>query len=425
MMLRLYDFGIGFYGFLIRLLAVLGHYRAQQWTRGRKQLWQQIEKIPSNKPVLWFHAASAGEFEQGRPLIEACRTSYPNHFFVLSFFSPSGYELRKHYKHVDLVCYLPEDKPALVKAWLDRLRPKMAIFIKYEFWHHHFEGLRKRRIPLLMVSTTFRPSQPFFRPITREFWCNILDAVRLFYVQDKASALLLNKTGYANVVVCGDTRIDQVLSLRAQPFHDPVIELFTKEPTLIAGSSWPADEALLHAWWVQRKAQAHATQPRYRLLIAPHQPDEKHVRALQKRFGAASVRYSKCSVEEARTAEVLILDMVGMLSKVYRFGRLAYVGGGFGKGIHNLLEPAVYGLPLFFGPNHHKFREAQALIDIQAAKSIKTAAEMNLFVVDFDEMPDYYEQNKETLNEWFQDHAGATQRILQDIKILLHAVSKS
>lgn len=424
-MLKLYDFGLLWYGHLIRLLASTGHYRAQKWVQGRKDVWKQIEQVPRDKPVLWFHAASAGEFEQGRPLIEACRAAYPNHFVLLSFFSPSGYEQRKNYRGVDLVCYLPEDKPRLVATWLDRLQPKMAIFIKYEFWHHHFEGLRNRRIPLLLVSTTFRPSQPFFKPITREFWCNILDAVRMFYVQDQASALLLNEAGYVNVAVCGDTRIDQVLTLRQAPFHESVMEAFTRQPTLIVGSSWPADEKLLHAWWKLRKRGNGGGQVDYRLLIAPHEPSEKAVRALQQRFGPASVRYSKCSVEEARTAEVLILDMVGMLSKVYRYGRLAYVGGGFGKSIHNILEPAAYGLPLFFGPNHQKFHEAKALLSIQAARSVKTAAEMNLFIVDFDEKPDYYEQNKQALNEWFEDHAGATQRILQDIKIILHAVSKS
>lgn len=424
-MLTLYDLGILWYGRLVRFFAYFGYNRARQWVQGREDVWQQIEQIPRNKPLLWFHVASAGEFEQGRPLIEACRANYPDHFILLSFFSPSGYELRKHYRGVDLVCYLPEDKPQLVATWLNRLQPKMAIFIKYEFWHHHFEGLRDRRIPLLLVSTTFRPGQPFFHPITREFWCNMLDAVRMFYVQEKASALLLNDAGYVNVAVCGDTRIDQVLALRQTQFHDPVIEAFTQQPTLIAGSSWPADEQLLHAWWKLRRQDQKSTRPRYRLLIAPHQPNEKAVRALQQRFGTACRRYSKCTVQEAHSTEVLILDTVGMLSKVYRYGRFAYVGGGFGKSIHNILEPAAYGLPLFFGPNHHKFHEAKALIGIGAATTVKTAAKINQTVVDFDEIPDYYEQNQQAITEWFEDNAGATQRILQDIKILLHAIPKS
>lgn len=407
----LYNIGIGLYGALVRLLALFGHAQAQRWLRGRQNIWQVLKNLPQNRPVAWFHTASAGEFEQGRPLLEAYRATYPEQVIVLTFFSPSGYELRKNYSGADLICYLPEDKPALVKRWLDILQPSIAVFVKYEFWHHHFTQLKDRNIPLLLISAPFRPNQAFFKWPTRAFWGKMLAAVRHFYVQDAQSAQLLSGLGYNNVTVCGDTRIDRVLALPEAPFADPMLSAFAaNQSVLVAGSTWPVDEKIL-AELLQLPGFEQV-----RLLIVPHQINQNSLANTAALFGSDTQIYSQSSVDKAANARVLVLNTMGMLSQVYRVAQAAYVGGGFGKGIHNLLEPAVYGIPVFFGPKNQKFLEAAALQKTHIGFEIQSAAMLAAALQPFLSSENQRKQLKTVAEQWFASQAGATATIMADIR---------
>lgn len=410
---RLYTLGIQIYGWLVRLAAWWGNSRAKAWVEGRKSWPDLVQAIPPGKRVIWFHTASAGEFEQARPLMEHHRRFYPKDFILLTFFSPSGYELRKNYAGADLVCYLPEDRPACVSSWLDACKPALAVFIKYEFWYHHFRGLKARNIPLLLVSAPFRSSQPFFKPLTRHFWGKMLDCVTHFFVQDVQSAELLASLGYSNCTVGGDTRTDRVLELASESFIDPVLEAFTRNSlVLVAGSTWLADEILL------QKALSAPELAHVKLLIAPHEVHPKRTAELLERFGRASLPYSNARVKDASEARVLVLNTMGMLSKVYRYGTFAYVGGGFGKGIHNTLEAAVYGIPVAFGPNNKKFLEAQALLAEGLAIEVSKAEQLQNALRVWS-APSMQEQLKNKAARWFAVQKGATIRVSQEISRLL------
>jgi len=406
----LYNIGIWLYGLLVRLLALIGHLQAQRWLQGRRNIWKALEKLPQNGPTVWFHTASAGEFEQGRPLIEAYRAAYPSHVIVLTFFSPSGYELQKNYAGADVICYLPEDKPALVQRWLLRVQPSMAIFVKYEFWYHHFTQLKSHNIPLLLVSAPFRPNQAFFRWPTKVFWGKMLAAVRHFYVQDAASASLLHGIGYSNVTVCGDTRLDRVLALLNSPIEDPILDAFCADyPVLVAGSTWPADEKLLAAL-LQMPCFENV-----RLLVVPHQINASSLAQSTALFGPNTQRYSLSSPQIAADTRVLLLNTMGMLSQVYRYAQVAYVGGGFGKGIHNLLEPAVYGIPVFFGPKNEKFLEASTLQKAGIGFEVLSAGMLANFLQPFLTSGEKRQRLKVNAQQWFATQAGATTTIMADI----------
>lgn len=409
----LYTLGIVLYGQLVRLAAWWGNPQAKAWVAGRKPWRDLAAAVPADRRVVWIHTASAGEFEQGRPLMEHHRRFYPKDFILLTFFSPSGYELRKQYAGADLVCYLPEDKPAEVKAWLDACKPALAVFIKYEFWYHHFQGLKSRNIPLLLVSAPFRNSQPFFKPLTRRFWGKMLACVTHFFVQDVKSAQLLAGLGYQNTTVCGDTRTDRVLELAAESWIDPLLEAFARNSqVLVAGSTWLADEMLIE------KALAMPNLAGVKLLIAPHEVNAKRSTELLERFGKGSLLYSLAKVHEAADARVMVLNTMGMLSKVYRYGNFAYVGGGFGKGIHNTLEAAVYGIPVCFGPNNRKFLEAQALLAEGLAQQVEQPEQLNEALVGWSETATQ-QQLKNKAARWFATQAGATVRVSQEMARLL------
>lgn len=410
---RLYTLGIKVYGWLVRLAAWWGNPQAKAWVAGRKAWPALVQAVPSGKRVIWFHTASAGEFEQARPLMEHHRRFYPKDFILLTFYSPSGYELRKNYVGADLVCYLPEDRPEFVSSWLDACRPALAVFIKYEFWYHHFRGLKARNIPLLLVSAPFRKSQPFFKPLTRKFWGEMLKCVTHFFVQDEQSAKLLSSLGHFNHTVGGDTRTDRVLQLAAESFIDPVLEAFARNhQLLVAGSTWLADEILL------QKALESPALSRVKLLIAPHEVNAKRTAELLERFGHASVPYSKAKLKDAVEARVLVLNTMGMLSKAYRYGTFAYVGGGFGKGIHNTLEAAVYGIPVCFGPKNQKFLEAQALLAEGLAVQVTRADQLEDALKSWSE-PSLQEQLKNKAARWFAAQQGASLRVSQEISRLL------
>lgn len=367
----LYNIGTRAYFAGIRLAAAFGNRKARLMQEGRRgwadRLTQQMAGV--GRPVVWFHAASLGEFEQGRPLIEELRARYPRYAVLVTFFSPSGYEVRKAYKGADIVCYLPYDTPRAARRFLDIVRPEVAFFIKYEFWGNLLEELGRRQVPTYLVSGIFRRKQAFFRwyggvmrPMLRHF--------THFFVQDDESRRLLAGLGLAGrVTVCGDTRFDRVLAICRQARALPWAEAFAASAgfTLVAGSTWPKDEEILLDHFNRH--------PEMKLIIAPHEIHEEHVQAIISKLRRPCRRYSELVAaaaaaprpEEAMAAategaDCLIVDAIGFLSSVYRYGDAAYIGGGFGVGIHNTLEAAVYGIPVVFGPNHTRFREALGLI---------------------------------------------------------------
>lgn len=355
----MYNFGIHLYAGAVRL-AALFHKKAKLMVLGQRQTFPLLrERIDRKARYIWFHASSLGEFEQGRPLIERIRRDYPQYKIVLTFFSPSGYEVRKNYPGADVVCYLPFDTKANVRKFLDYVRPEMAVYIKYEFWANYLKELHGRQIPTYLISAVFRKEQAFFKSYGGAYR-KVLSYFSRLFVQDEASRRLLAGYGIGNVSVCGDTRFDRVTDVFRQARSVSLIERFVTAPdgskalTLVAGSSWPPDEAIFIDYF--------NTHPGMKLIIAPHEIHEEHLQSIEALLRRPSVRLSKAGEAEAAAADCMIVDCFGLLSSVYRYGEVAYIGGGFGAGIHNVLEAAVYGVPVMFGPKYHKFREACDLI---------------------------------------------------------------
>jgi len=367
---KLYLLAILLYGLAIRLGALF-HPKAKAWAEGRKD-WRKAlgnwERGPGK--VLWMHCASLGEFEQGRPIIERVRGEMPGVKVALTFFSPSGYEMRKNYPLADGVFYLPLDTPANARDFLEMLRPDMAVFVKYEFWYFFWKELKKRSIPMVLVSAVFRPGQVFFRPwggIFRE----MLRMPEQIFVQDESSAKLLGQQGIKTALVAGDTRIDRVLAMAQEIKEWPALEDFCRDAKVfIAGSAWPPDERLLESWL------RHPSSRQWKCIIAPHEIREESIRQMEQALDEPVIRFTRPEGQDLAGGRILILDTVGMLAFAYRYGKAAYIGGGFGKGIHNILEPMAQGLPVLFGPKHHKFREAGLLIHAGAAWAVGSADEL-------------------------------------------------
>ncbi|RQO70987.1 3-deoxy-D-manno-octulosonic acid transferase [Pedobacter sp. KBW01] len=374
-MLLLYIIGIRVYILLIRIFSIFNP-KARLFIKGRKNVYTQIaQRINPQDKHVWFHFASLGEFEQGRPVLEKLKTLYPSKKIVVTFFSPSGYEIRKNYALAD-VFYLPIDSNKNAKRFIESINPEMAIFTKYEFWHFYFKVLKDRDIPLYVISGIFRDNQTFFKWYGG-FYRNILKAVTYFFVQNEESENLLKSIGLNNVTINGDTRFDRVYENAQTPKQLHLIEKFIDgKPTLICGSTWPEDEKLL--------ATLPAKYPDWKFIIAPHEIHSGHIESIEKQFPVGSLRFSVLSAQlEANNSQisnlksqVLIIDNIGMLSALYQYGKVAYIGGGFGAGIHNTLEAAAFGLPVIFGPKYDKFQEAKDLITIGAAKSISSTEEL-------------------------------------------------
>lgn len=385
--------------------------KARLWVEGRHDLLETIALSLKNndKPVVWIHCASLGEFEQGRPVIEAIRAGYPDYRIALTFFSPSGYEVRKNYNGADWVFYLPADTPRNARSFVATVHPIAAIFVKYEFWFNYIRELYVARIPIVIISAIFRQHHPFFR--WYGFWFRRkLDMITRFYVQNESSGAMLRRIGLSRVMVSGDTRFDRVKSVAAQPFSHPIAEAFAGEHrVLVAGSTWPPDENLILALMKNPPVKI-------KLIIAPHEVDEPRIQQLHKDFGKSAVRMSKTNPEEARNAQILIVDSVGMLSHLYRYGHFAYIGGGFGVGTHNILEAATFGLPLFFGPNHQKFRETVDLIRLRGAFPVSSA---DCFISIFGKVAtdDYiYHQAHRACLDYIERNLGATDIIMRGLK---------
>lgn len=390
-------------------VAALFNVKARCWVAGRKGLLGRMARqIGSDDRIAWFHAASLGEFEQGRPVIEAFREANPDYKILLTFFSPSGYEIRKNYAGADYIFYLPSDTPCHVRRFMRIVRPQIAVFIKYEFWVNYLLALRKNGARVFIVSSIFRPSQSFFKGYGGLFR-KALSSFNHIFVQNEESLHLLEGIGVKRVSVAGDTRFDRVVAIAAAARSIPAAERFAAgHDVLVAGSTWPRDEQLL--------VELINRSPGMRFIIAPHEIDPARIEKLMSQIHRPSLRYTAIvSEEDAAGAEVLFIDTIGILSSVYRYGKYGYIGGGFGSGIHNTLEAAVFGLPLAFGPNYEKFAEARDLVRLGGAVSISDAAELTAWLDTMQRDPDRYKQSSEVCAGYIRAHRGATQQIVQEI----------
>ena len=366
-------------------------------------------KIDRNSRYIWFHVASLGEFEQGRPLMERIRRQYPEYKILLTFFSPSGYEVRKDYEGADVVCYLPFDTPRNVRRFLDLANPCMAFFIKYEFWQNYLKTLQKRKIPVYSVSSIFRKNQVFFRWYGRSY-CKVLSCFTHLFVQNEQSRQLLAGCGITQVTVAGDTRFDRVLEIAQQAKSLPLVELFKEDSfVFIAGSSWAPDEDLFIEYFNEH--------PEMKLIIAPHVISENHLNEITGKLKRPYVRYTTTTEENVKQADCLIIDCFGLLSSIYRYGDVAYIGGGFGEGIHNVPEAAVYGIPVLFGPNNEKFREAQQLLAEGGSFEIHSYTDFSALLDRLMADKVFLEQSGKKAGAYVKNNAGAMEIVLKAVNL--------
>ncbi len=402
----LYDIGVGAYHAGIKTTAPFNA-KAKLWVDGRTGWQEKLPAILNSKPVIWVHCASLGEYEQGKPVIEALEQEYPNKQVLVSFFSPSGYEAVKRKEPQRAIVYLPIDTEANAKQFLQMVNPTLAIFIKYEFWYHYLQYLRGHKVPTILVSGIFRASQPFFKPWGR-LHRDMLESFSHFFVQDDESKRLLGDIGFNNVAVSGDTRFDRVAAIQRNPQLLPKIEAFKADaPIFIAGSTWPADEKLLLPYVPALLANG------WKVIIAPHDIDSGHIKGLQQALGEAATTYTE--FDNTQPKNVLIIDNVGILANIYQYAELAYIGGGFGKGIHNALEAAANGLPVLFGPKYQKFKEAKDLVGLGGAFVIKNLEELALRGGIFHN-EEAYTKAAQAASQYVKEHTGATAKVMQWIK---------
>ncbi len=408
-MRNIYTLLIQFYAIIIRFVAIFNP-KAKQWIGGRKSLLKNIESIIEPGNIVWFHAASVGEFEQARPIIEAIKEEYPLKKILITFFSPSGYELRKNYELANYVFYLPIDTPKNVKQFLDIVKPEAAYFVKYEFWFNYINEIYSRMIPLYLVSGIFREEQHFFKWYGQWFRDH-LPMFKHIYVQDNNSAKLLGSLKSRNFSIVGDTRFDRVYQNTKTVNKFETIEYFCKDSDiLLAGSSWPKDESLIEDFLKQSSENI-------KLIIAPHEVTEKHIQHIQELFKDYNpLLWSKNQNINADLlkSRVLIIDSIGKLMHLYQYAEIAYVGGGFGAGIHNILEAACFGKPIIFGPKYQKFNEAVEMTRLKAAFSINNSEELNAILNNLFADKNLLEQKQNLCLDYVSDNIGATQKIVDD-----------
>ena len=415
-MQMLFTLGVLLYTLGILLAALLGHPKAKQWVEGR---WQQRKAyIPDtvdepNEPWVWFHAASLGEFEQGRPVIEALKQAHPEYKILLSFFSPSGYEVRKNYAYADEVLYLPADMPWNASKWVRHHHFVAAFFIKYEFWFNYMRALKKEGVPLFYISLILDKKSFFFKPYGKWFRRQ-LDAVTHFFVQDEDTVALLHNAGYDNVTLCGDTRFDRVAAIAEQAKPFPEVERFIAgRKCIIAGSTWPPDERL----WTTFVQQLPDD---YCVIMAPHDVSESHVAQIKAMFPDSQC-YTELAADDSRSlslskcrlTKVLIVNTIGILSQLYQYARFVYIGGGFGVNIHNIQEPVTFGCPVIFGPKYTSFKEAVDLVALQGAFPIHDADELTTICRRLMDDEAFYAKASETCRKYLKSQVGATKIIMQ------------
>jgi 3-deoxy-D-manno-octulosonic-acid transferase len=407
-MALLYSIAIHLY-YLVILCSSLFDKKARLWITGRKDWRKKLRAWKSfGKPVYWFHAASLGEFEQGRPLIEAVKKQRPGCSIILTFYSPSGFEIRKNYQEADLVCYLPLDTAYNARKFIALAKPDSVFFIKYEYWYFYLKQLHGSGIPVYLVSGIFRQNHIFFRWYGRWFR-NKLSYFERFFVQDQPSEALLKASGFLNVTVSGDTRFDRVATLGAAALNIDLAGAFVQGgPCLVAGSTWPADEMILVKFINESSLPI-------KLILAPHEIGKEPIRKLVRMISRPVALFSEASQNDVAEKQVLIIDNIGLLSSLYRYGQLAYVGGGFGKGIHNILEAATYGVPVVFGPNYQKFHEAGELIACGGAFSVSDYPEFRDTVYDLLRDPEKLLNASKQAGQYVIGSTGATNRILVHI----------
>ena len=384
--------------------------KVRKMWRGEREAFKILrEKVDPNAKYVWFHAASLGEFEQGRPLMEQLRQDHPEYKILLTFFSPSGYEVRKNYEGADIITYLPLDTITNARRFLRTVRPVMAFFIKYEFWYNYLHILKHRHIPVYSVSSIFRPDQVFFKWYGRQYG-RVLNCFTHFFVQNTISKELLAKIGITNVTIVGDTRFDRVLQIKEAARQLPVVEAFKQDyKVFVAGSSWPPDEEIFIRYFNEHKD--------WKLIIAPHVIGEDHLEQIEKLLaGRKIVRYKDAKEDDVKAADVLIINCYGLLSSIYHYGDVAYVGGGFGVGIHNLLEAAVWDVPVFFGPNNQKFQEAQGLkknggFEIHDYEEFES--QMSRLASD----AQYLKEQGQLAGQFVKGQAGATAKVLGSVTL--------
>jgi 3-deoxy-D-manno-octulosonic-acid transferase len=408
-MVLLYNLFIRLYQGGIYFASIFGNSKAKLWINGRKNVFEKLrEQLQSQEKLIWVHVASLGEFEQGRPLIESIREQHADYKILLTFFSPSGYEVRKNYSGADYISYLPMDTASNAKQLLDLINPEKVLFIKYEFWYHYLSELKKRNIPVYLCSANFREDQLFFKSWGRWYgqWLNFF---KHFFVQTESSRKLLSSIGFTNVTITGDTRFDRVYAIALKAKEIPEIKTFIGDfPGFIAGSTWEPDEEIISRY-------INETTSNVKYIIAPHEVHTSHIEKLEKLIVKKTIRYSAWKERQENDFDVLIIDNIGMLSSLYRYGKVAYIGGGFGKGIHNILEACVFGLPVIFGPNHLKFQEAVDLIREGAAFSISEYGEFKKKMDELFNTSDTLKQVGKKSSEFVKQNIGATSKIMAQI----------
>ena len=383
----------------------------KMWAGERQAVKVLKEKVDPEARYIWFHAASLGEFEQGRPLIEHLRETHPEYKILLTFFSPSGYEVRKNYEGADIICYLPLDTIRNARRFLRAVKPVMAFFIKYEFWYNYLHILQHRGVPTYSVSSIFRPDQIFFQWYGRQYG-RVLKCFTHFFVQNMESKALLAKLEITDVDVVGDTRFDRVLQIKEASKQLPIVEQFTAhaQKVFVAGSSWLPDEEIFIKYFDIHKD--------WKLIIAPHVISDEHLSQIFELLkGRRVVRYTEATEENVKDAEVLIIDCFGLLSSIYHYGTVSYVGGGFGVGIHNVLEAAVWDIPVVFGPNNKHFQEAQGLMLVQGGFEIKDYQSFRDLMMRFETDASFLQNAGENAGAFVKSRAGATAKVMENVSL--------
>ena len=407
-MVLLYNLILFFYHRAVGIYALFNE-KASRWVKGRKGIIERLRtEISADDKIIWFHCASLGEFEQGRPIIERIKTDFPQYKVLISFYSPSGYEVRKNYESADFVCYLPKDTANNAKEFVDVVNPEMVFFVKYEFWYHHLNAVNQKRIPLYCVPARFNSDQVFFKWYG-SFFVEILKMFTHIFVQDDESKEKIAELGVEAVSVAGDTRFDRVSANSTESLDFPILDRFqARDKLLVAGSTWKEDEECLVQLINEGKYDL-------KYVIAPHEISEENIARLQRQLLVESVRYSQANAEDMDKYNVLIIDNVGMLSSLYRYASIVYIGGAFGTGLHNILEPAVYGNPVLFGPDYEKFKEAGELISEGGAFSISNFADLNRMVRFILSDPFVLKIAAEVSKTYVSKNTGATNRIMGSI----------
>ena len=433
----MYNIAMYFVQLGIAIAAIFDHKVRLLW-RGQRAAFKTLKKkVDPNAKYVWVHAASLGEFEQGRPIIERIRLQHPEYKILLTFFSPSGYQVRKNYEGADIITYLPIDTVTNARRFLRTIRPVMAFFIKYEFWYNYLHILKHRGVPTYSVSSIFRPDQIFFRWYGRAY-SRVLKCFTKFFVQNEESRQLLAKIGITETEIVGDTRFDRVMTIKSLAKQLPIVEAFTTphqlprggEPAIqeasprgglegvfVAGSSWPPDEEIFIRYFNEHRE--------WKLIIAPHVIGEDHLQQIISRLSPSGategsrriVRFTQTTREEAAKADTLIIDCFGLLSSIYNYGDVAYIGGGFGVGIHNTLEAAVWDMPVIFGPNNKKFQEAQGLKACGGGFEIKDYDEFAALMQRFASDESFLKQSGSQAGHFVKDQAGATDKVLASVKL--------